>query len=51
VGAACYTLLASLNIELWGFHPIVPSLTLSLLAFVVGNLFGSTPDARHAAVE
>ncbi|KJV47078.1 sodium/panthothenate symporter [Pantoea sp. BL1] len=51
VGAACYTLLASLNIELWGFHPIVPSLTLSLLAFVVGNLFGSTPEARHAAVK
>jgi len=51
VGAACYTLLASLKIELWGFHPIVPSLTLSLLAFVVGNLFGSTPEARHAAVK
>ncbi len=51
VGAACYTLLASLKIELWGFHPIVPSLTLSLLAIVVGNLFGSTPEARHAAVK
>lgn len=51
VGAACYTLLASVKIELWGFHPIVPSLTLSLLAFVVGNLFGSTPEARHAAVK
>ena len=51
VGAACYTLLASLKIELWGFHPIVPSLTSSLLAFVVGNLFGSTPEARHAAVK
>ncbi len=50
-GAVCYTLLASLNIELWGFHPIVPSLTLSLLAFLVGNLFGSTPEARHAAVK
>ncbi len=50
-GAVCYTLLASLKIELWGFHPIVPSLTLSLLAFLVGNLFGSTPEARHAAVK
>jgi sodium/pantothenate symporter len=48
VGAGCYTLLASLNIEWWGFHPIVPSLTLSLLAFLVGNLFGRTP-AKHAA--
>ncbi len=51
VGAGCYTLLASLKIELWGFHPIVPSLTLSLLAFLVGNLFGSAPDARDAALE
>ncbi|MDZ7277094.1 sodium/pantothenate symporter [Pantoea eucrina] len=49
VGAGCYTLLASLKIELGGFHPIVPSLSLSLLAFVVGNLFGSSPDARDAA--
>lgn len=51
VGAGCYTLLASLKIELWGFHPIVPYLTLSLLAFLVGNLFGSAPDARDAALE
>lgn len=39
-GAACYTLLASLNLQLWGFHPIVPALTVSLLAFLLGNLFG-----------
>ncbi|WP_345828101.1 sodium/pantothenate symporter [Pantoea sp. BRR-3P] len=51
VGASCYTLLASLNIEWWGFHPIVPSLILSLLAFLVGNLFGRTPEARAAALE
>ena len=51
VGAACYTLLASLKIEWLGFHPIVPSLTLSLLAFLVGNLFGSTPEARAAALK
>ncbi len=51
VGAASYTLLASLNIEWWDFHPIVPSLTLSLLAFLVGNLFGSTPEARAAALK
>jgi sodium/pantothenate symporter len=51
VGASCYTLLASLNIEWWGFHPIVPSLTLSLLAFLVGNLFGRTPETHAAALE
>lgn len=45
VGAGSYTLLASLNIEWGGFHPIIPSLTLSLLAFLVGNLFGRAPDA------
>ncbi|NJC99311.1 sodium/pantothenate symporter [Candidatus Erwinia dacicola] len=36
-GAGCYTLLASLNLQPWGFHPIVPALLLSLLAFVIGN--------------
>ena len=46
-GAGSYTLLASLNIEWGGFHPIVPSLTLSLLAFLVGNLFGRAPDAAQ----
>lgn len=44
-GAACYTLLASLQLEPMGFHPIVPALLLSLLAFIVGNRFG------HSAVE
>ncbi|HAK35259.1 MAG TPA: sodium/panthothenate symporter [Pantoea sp.] len=44
-GAGSYTLLASLNIQWGGFHPIVPSLTISLLAFLVGNLFGRAPDA------
>lgn len=39
-GAAVYTLLASFNIQLLGFHPIVPALLLSLAAFVIGNLFG-----------
>lgn len=44
-GAGSYTLLASLNIQWGGFHPIVPSLTISLLAFLVGNLFDRAPDA------
>ncbi|EKM0531669.1 sodium/pantothenate symporter [Cronobacter turicensis] len=40
VGGVLYALLATFKIQLFGFHPIVPSLLLSLLAFVVGNLFG-----------
>lgn len=40
VGAVLYAVLASFNIHLFGFHPIVPSLLLSLLAFVIGNRFG-----------
>ncbi|WP_312952957.1 sodium/pantothenate symporter [Superficieibacter sp.] len=40
-GGVLYTALASWNIQWLGFHPIVPSLLLSLLAFVVGNRFGS----------
>jgi len=43
VGALSYTLLASFKLQPGGFHPIVPALTLSLLAFLVGNLFGQTP--------
>ncbi|WJY17325.1 sodium/pantothenate symporter [Pectobacteriaceae bacterium CE90] len=39
-GASCYTLLASLGIRLAGFHPIVPALLLSLVAFLIGNRFG-----------
>lgn len=37
VGAASYTLLATLNISWLGFHPIVPALLCSGLAFLVGN--------------
>ncbi|PHM71410.1 sodium/pantothenate symporter [Xenorhabdus kozodoii] len=40
-GAASYTLLATFNIQLLGFHPIVPSLLLSLLAFWLGTMLGN----------
>jgi len=43
VGAVCYTLLASIDLHIAGLHPIVPSLSLSLLAFYVGNKFGKQP--------
>ncbi|MGV7962945.1 sodium/pantothenate symporter [Photorhabdus tasmaniensis] len=39
-GAVSYTLFASFDIHLLDFHPIVPSLLLSLLAFGVGNIIG-----------
>ncbi len=48
-GAGCYTLLASLNLQPWGFHPIVPALLLSLLAFVIGNRFGRVDAEADAA--
>ncbi|EIS17909.1 sodium/pantothenate symporter, partial [Yersinia pestis] len=46
VGAVCYTVLASFDIKIAGLHPIVPSLTLNLLAFYIGNLFGDRARAR-----
>jgi sodium/pantothenate symporter len=48
MGAGCYTLMASFSLQPWGFHPIVPSLILSLIAFVVGNRFGhaAAPSAQ-----
>lgn len=42
VGGVLYALLATFNIQYLGFHPIVPSLLLSLLAFLAGNRFGSS---------
>ncbi len=49
VGGVLYAVLATLKIQYLGFHPIVPSLLLSLLAFVVGNRFGRPvpPATRH----
>ncbi|WP_130832152.1 sodium/pantothenate symporter [[Erwinia] mediterraneensis] len=49
-GAACYTLLASLDLQVWGFHPIVPALTVSLLAFLAGNLFGRQSALSDATI-
>ncbi|MFV4846243.1 sodium/pantothenate symporter [Edwardsiella tarda] len=51
VGAASYALLASLKIQLFHLHPIVPSLVLGLLAFWVGNYFGSRAQPALAASE
>ncbi|WP_045959849.1 sodium/pantothenate symporter [Xenorhabdus poinarii] len=48
-GAASYTLLATFNIQFLGFHPIVPSLLLSLLAFWIGNLMGNRHTQQTAA--
>ena len=41
VGGVLYAVLATFNIQYLGFHPIVPSLLISLLAFLIGNRFGS----------
>lgn len=40
VGGGLYAVLATFKIQYLGFHPIVPSLLLSLLAFLLGNRFG-----------
>ena len=51
VGGVLYAVLATFNIQYLGFHPIVPSLLLSLLAFVVGNRFGQpAPQAPTISV-
>lgn len=49
-GAGCYTLLASTGVQPLGFHPIVPALLLSLLAFLIGNRFGQpAPEPQDAS--
>ncbi|ASV34391.1 sodium/pantothenate symporter [Candidatus Hamiltonella defensa] len=40
VGALCYILLTIFNIQFLGFHPIMPTLILNLLAFLMGNIWG-----------
>jgi len=49
VGGVLYAVLATFKIQYLGFHPIVPSLLLSLLAFVVGNRFGQ-PVSQPATI-
>ena len=39
-GAVCYTILATFNIHMYGLHPIVPSLILGAVTFLLANLFG-----------
>lgn len=48
-GGVLYAVLATFNVHYLGFHPIVPSLLISLLAFLFGNLFGR-PVAEAAVV-
>jgi sodium/pantothenate symporter len=38
VGGVLYAVLATLKVQFLGFHPIVPALLLSLLAFVAGTV-------------
>lgn len=40
-GSLCYLILLTYQINWLGLHPIVFSLTLGLIAFIVGNSFGS----------
>ncbi|WP_392561721.1 sodium/pantothenate symporter [Orbus sturtevantii] len=40
LGAACYVILASSNIQIFSFHPIVPALIVGLVAFLLANYFG-----------
>lgn len=48
VGGVLYAVLATLKVQFLGFHPIVPALLLSLLAFVAGNRFGRpAPQPPH----
>ena len=46
VGGVLYAVIATLTIPYLGFHPLGPPVLLSLLAFLVGNRFGtSVPQA------
>ncbi|WP_392553070.1 sodium/pantothenate symporter [Orbus wheelerorum] len=40
LGATCYAILASENLKIFSFHPIVPALIVGLVAFLIANYFG-----------
>lgn len=42
IGAATYILLISYNIKIFDFQPIVPTLLLGLIVFIIANKFGNT---------
>ncbi|MBW7981795.1 sodium/pantothenate symporter [Enterobacillus tribolii] len=46
-GAGCYTVLAAAKLQPFSLHPIIPALVLGLIAFVVGNRFGSPSPAAE----
>lgn len=50
VGALSYGTLATLGIKVFGLHAIVPSLTLSGIAYVLGSLLSPPPSAEVRAL-
>ncbi|MBC9131138.1 sodium/pantothenate symporter [Frischella sp. Ac13] len=42
IGAATYIFLISYNIKIFDFQPIVPTLLLGLIVFIIANKFGNT---------
>lgn len=45
-GAGCYIYLISYNIKIFDFQPIVPTLLLGLIVFIIANHFGKTLQNR-----
>ncbi|GKX59894.1 sodium/pantothenate symporter [Leminorella grimontii] len=49
-GAVCYAVLATLSLQLYGLHPIVPSLALGIVTFLLGNAVGERSSHSSAAL-
>lgn len=50
VGAGLYATLATINLHVAGFHPIVPSLLTGALAFLIGNWIGEQRQTAKTAI-
>ncbi|SQI43310.1 Pantothenate permease [Leminorella richardii] len=48
-GAVCYAVMATLGLSFYGLHPIVPSLALGIITFLIGNVVGER-SAHPSAV-
>lgn len=44
IGVSCFLLMTTYKVVLFGMSPIVPSIVVSIVVFVVGSLIGKKPD-------
>lgn len=44
IGVVCFLLMSNFKVSIFGTTPIVPSIVISIVVFIVGSCFGKKPD-------